>query len=224
VDVPQHRDLLAAGVIDVGAGAMRDSCLLPASLDLVGYTSPERSRGVIAADGRDDRDQQEAEGAHLDAAGRGARRPTDEHECADDGETGHHERPGRDRVEPGRLGLYSGLPDPSWELSDEEATDLSTLLESLPRVDGSAPSGGLGYHGFTIERLTPEGMPRLLVAFEGTVSDPLSSRLAYLDDSERSVERFLLDSGRDQLSAVEVMAPGLDPGPVPSPGSSAETQ
>jgi hypothetical protein len=117
------------------------------------------------------------------------------------------------------LGLYSGLPDPSWELSDEEAAALTALLESLPRVDGSAPSGGLGYHGFTIERLTSEGMPRLLVAFEGTVSDPASSHLSYLDDPERSVERFLLESGRDQLSAVEIMAPGLDPGPTPSAGS-----
>ena len=108
------------------------------------------------------------------------------------------------------LGLYSGLPDPSWALSDEESTALTALLESLPRVDGSAPSGGLGYHGFTIERLTPEGKPRLLVAFEGTVSDPLSSHLSYLDDPGRSVERFLLESGRDQLSAVEIMSPGLD--------------
>jgi hypothetical protein len=117
------------------------------------------------------------------------------------------------------LGLYSGLPDPSWALSDEEAAALSALLESLPRVDGSAPSGGLGYHGFTIERLTPEGMPRLLVAFDGTVSDPASSHLSYLDDPDRSIERFLLESGRDQLSAVEIAAPGLDPGPTSSAGS-----
>jgi hypothetical protein len=116
------------------------------------------------------------------------------------------------------LGLYSGLPDPSWELSDEEATALTALLESLPRVDGSAPSGGLGYHGLTIERLTPEGMPRLLVAFDGAVSDPLSSHLSYLDDPERSVERFLLESGRDRLSAVEIMAPRLDPEPTSDPG------
>jgi hypothetical protein len=117
------------------------------------------------------------------------------------------------------LGLYSGLPDPSWELSEEEASALTALLETLPRVDGSAPSGGLGYHGFTIERLTPEGMTRLLVAFEGTVSDPLSSRLSYLDDPGRSVERLLLDSGHDRLSAIEIMAPGLDPEPSPDPGS-----
>ena len=117
------------------------------------------------------------------------------------------------------LGLYSGLPDPSWELSDEEASALTALLESLPRVDGPAPSGGLGYHGFTIERLMPEGMPRVLVAFEGTVSDPFSSYLSYLDDPERSVERFLLESGRGQLSAVEIAAPGLGPGPTSSASS-----
>jgi hypothetical protein len=109
------------------------------------------------------------------------------------------------------LGLYSGLPDPSWELSEEEASALTALLETLPCVEGSPPSGGLGYHGFSIERLTPAGMPRLLVAFQGTVSDPLSSHLSYLDDPQRSVERFLRDSGRDQLSATEILAPGLDP-------------
>jgi hypothetical protein len=118
------------------------------------------------------------------------------------------------------LGLYSGLPDPSWELSDEESTELTALLEALPRVDGSPSSGGLGYHGFFIERLTPEGMPRLLVAFEGTVSDPLSSHLSYLDDPERSVERFLLDTGRDRLSEAEIVAPGLDPEPTLEPGKS----
>ena len=106
------------------------------------------------------------------------------------------------------LGLYSGRPDPSWELSEEESAALTALLESLPRVDGSAPSGGLGYHGFTIERLTPEGMPRLLLAFEGTVSDPASSYLSYLDDPDRSVERLLLESGREQLSAVEIDGAG----------------
>jgi hypothetical protein len=111
------------------------------------------------------------------------------------------------------LGIYSGRPDPSWALSEEESTALTALLESLPRVDGSPPSGGLGYHGFWIERLTPEGMPRLLVAFEGTVSDPASSHLSYLDDPERSIERFLLESGRDRLSAAEIAAPGLDPEP-----------
>jgi hypothetical protein len=117
------------------------------------------------------------------------------------------------------LGLYSGLPDPSWELSAEKATALTALLETLARVDGSPPSGGLGYHGFRIERLTPEGMPRLLVAFDGAVSDPLSSHLSYLDDPERSVERFLLESGRDRLSAVEIKGPGLDPEPTSDPGS-----
>ena len=102
------------------------------------------------------------------------------------------------------LGLYSGLPDPAWELSDEQASALTALLEALPRVDGSPPAGGLGYHGFWVERLTPEGTARLLVAFEGTVFDPLASRLSYLADPDRSVERFLLDSGRDRLTAAEI--------------------
>lgn len=117
------------------------------------------------------------------------------------------------------LGLYSGLPDPSWELSDVQSTTLTAILESLPIAAGAAPSGGLGYHGFWIERQTPEGMPRLLVAFEGTVTDPASSHLSYLVDPERVVEHFLLESGRDQLSALEIMATGLEPEPDPVPAT-----
>ncbi len=117
------------------------------------------------------------------------------------------------------LGLYSGLPDPTWELTDDEATTLTALLEALPQVDGFPPPSSLGYHGFWIERLTPDGMPRPLIAFEGTVSDPFLSYLSYLADPERSVERFLLDSGQDQLSADEITAVGLDPQPTSSPGS-----
>lgn len=84
---------------------------------------------------------------------------------------------------------------------------MPALLESLPRVDGSPRSAGLGDH----------------VDFEGTVSDPLSGDLSYVDDPERSVERFLLESGRDQLSAVEIMAPGLDPGATSS-AEAAQTE
>jgi hypothetical protein len=52
------------------------------------------------------------------------------------------------------------------------------------------------------------------------VSDPFSSHLSYLDDAERSVERFLLDTGRDRLSAAELMAPELGPEPTLEPGRS----
>ncbi len=62
-------------------------------------------------------------------------------------------------------------------------------------------------------------MPRPLMAFEGTVADPFSSYMSYPADALRSVERFLLDCGRDERSADEISAVEFDPQPTSSPGS-----
>jgi hypothetical protein len=74
-------------------------------------------------------------------------------------------------------------------------------------VDGSPRSAGLGFTWPSRAR-SP---------------DPLSGDLSYVNDPERSVERFLLESGRDQLSAVEIMAPGRDPGATSS-AEAAQTE
>ena len=42
------------------------------------------------------------------------------------------------------LGLYSGVADPSWTLTNDEASDLRDALVELRRTDAVAPVGGLG--------------------------------------------------------------------------------
>ena len=97
------------------------------------------------------------------------------------------------------LGIYSGVPDPTWTLTDDQATELATALASLTRVEGPAPVGGLGYHGFTI--ISPDGT---LVAFDGTVANTASTPPYYLADPDRTIERFLLDTARTQLKPEEL--------------------
>lgn len=98
------------------------------------------------------------------------------------------------------LGIFSGLPDPTWTLTAEQSNQLSALLAGLRRADGVAPMGGLGYHGFTIV-----GVDGTFVAFQGIVSH--TSDPAYLlVDPQRSAEQFLLDTGRSHLTSEEIAA------------------
>jgi hypothetical protein len=98
------------------------------------------------------------------------------------------------------LGLYSGVPDPAWTLTADQSKELSAALAGLSRVDEDPPSGGLGYHGFAI--LTPDGT---MVAFAGKVVNADSDPPYVLDDPDRTIERFLLDT-----AGQHVPAKGLD--------------
>ena len=96
------------------------------------------------------------------------------------------------------LGLYSGVADSTWTLTDEEARELVAALAGLTRVSGTAAAGGLGYHGFSI--IGPDGT---LVAFEGTVTSVDSDPPYYLDDPGRTIERFLLETARTHVKPQE---------------------
>jgi len=96
------------------------------------------------------------------------------------------------------LGIYSGRPDPVWSLTGEEAAGLEQLLATLPDGTDTPPVGGLGYHGFTIER------PRsTLIAYQGVVAPPGEGPRTVKSDPTRSVERYLLEIFRSQITAVE---------------------
>jgi len=97
------------------------------------------------------------------------------------------------------LGLYSGVPDPAWTLTPVQANELAAALATLTRVSESAPSGGLGYHGFTI--VTPDGT---LVAYAGKVLSADSDPPYVLDDPNRTIERLLLATARAHVTAEEL--------------------
>jgi hypothetical protein len=98
------------------------------------------------------------------------------------------------------LGLYSGRQDPSWPLTEAEAAALDAALARLAGAVGEPPVGGLGYHGFTIER--PAGT---LVAFGGAVAPPGDGSRAYLADPARTIERLLLDTARTHVAGNELV-------------------
>jgi hypothetical protein len=105
------------------------------------------------------------------------------------------------------LGIYSGRPDPTWTLTSGEAARLESLVTALPQRLGTPHEGGLGYHGFTVRvpsGFGGEGAPRTLLAFEGQVAEVGTGRRSIGIDQSRSVERFLLTTGRARLDGTEV--------------------
>ena len=102
------------------------------------------------------------------------------------------------------LGIYSGRPEPSWTLSDVQVAALVGQLASLAVATGSAPQGGLGYHGFSIA-VQPAGQAeQSFVAYRGAVAGPGDAPGTYRADPQRAIESALLESGRSHLTPAEV--------------------
>lgn len=102
------------------------------------------------------------------------------------------------------LGLYSGRPDPSWSLTDAQVAALVGQLAALPVAAGSAPQGGLGYHGFSIVVQHPSQPDETYVAFRGAVTSAGDAPGTYRADPQRTVESALLETGRSHLAATEI--------------------
>ncbi len=104
------------------------------------------------------------------------------------------------------LGIYSGVPDPTWALTAEQAEELAAALAGLTRVEAVAPIGGLGYHGFTIV-----DADRTLVAYAGKVGSAQGDP-DVLDDPGRAVERLLFRTAGPHLTPdeLDVVAEALD--------------
>lgn len=108
------------------------------------------------------------------------------------------------------LGIYSGRPDPSWELSDVQVAALVGQLASLPVENGTPPQGGLGYHGFSILVEQAGVTGEVLVAYRGAVTGPGDAPGSYRADPQRTVETALLGTGRSHLAANEISAVEAD--------------
>jgi hypothetical protein len=94
------------------------------------------------------------------------------------------------------LDVYSGRPNPSWTLSDEQVRELRARIEALASSPAPpAQPGRLGYRGLTAE------LPGLDVSvFRGDVTVRAGASVRHSADTDRQLERWLLDTGRDKLS------------------------
>jgi hypothetical protein len=94
------------------------------------------------------------------------------------------------------LDIFSGRPNPHWDLTAQEAAEFTRLLADLEaRDDVLAPPDGLGYRGFRVL----QGSPRLEVSVWRENVIGLGARFFRAWDESRSVERFLLSTGQPHL-------------------------
>lgn len=101
--------------------------------------------------------------------------------------------------------LYSGRPNPVWDLSHSDAQQLAHRLQGLPALPqglGSPAkvSSGLGYRGLRVE-IDPDGTACHLAITSGYViyeSGPEKEKPPR-QDTQRSLEKWLLKTGKATL-------------------------
>lgn len=97
------------------------------------------------------------------------------------------------------LEFFSGRENPSWELDDRQIEELQALLAVERDATILKPStvlSRLGYRGFKVES-NREPLPALLSAGGGVVEE--SREAPSIADGERTIERFLLETGQSCL-------------------------
>lgn len=96
------------------------------------------------------------------------------------------------------LDIFSGMPNPTWTLLQDDADRLEQRLAALPRTSATELAGNLGYRGFIVR--VKHGSGTQLVRIQaGTVRISERATTVYAADKGRELERWLLDTGRPHL-------------------------
>ena len=104
------------------------------------------------------------------------------------------------------LDIFSGMPNPTWILTNAEVDSLVKQLAALPRTSARELSGNLGYRGFIV-RVTNGADTQLIRIQNGTVHISRGVTNIYACDVERALERWLLNTGKPHLKSdlVEIV-------------------
>ncbi|KYK28760.1 MAG: hypothetical protein AYK19_05555 [Theionarchaea archaeon DG-70-1] len=99
------------------------------------------------------------------------------------------------------LDIFSGRPNPYWDLTPQEAAEFLNLFRTLPerKVEGHIREG-LGYRGFLVREKggSIEGYDEILVSGEVVVAR-WDKKLRQFTDKDRMLERWLLRTGKSRL-------------------------
>lgn len=98
------------------------------------------------------------------------------------------------------LDIFSGMPNPTWVLTDAEAESFMKQLAALPRTSAGELSGNLGYRGFIVQ-VTQGTETRLIRIQGGTVHTSEGATTIYVNDEDRKLERWLLNTGKPHLKS-----------------------
>jgi hypothetical protein len=101
------------------------------------------------------------------------------------------------------LDVFSGRPNPQWQLTSDEWVELRRRIGALPAAAESATRSGLGYRGIVITPRGDEklGFTSLLVSSGVIVASDTRGNKRTLEDSGRSLELWLLGLARTRLGS-----------------------
>ncbi|HEY9853904.1 MAG TPA: hypothetical protein V6D28_30830 [Leptolyngbyaceae cyanobacterium] len=93
------------------------------------------------------------------------------------------------------LNVFSGLPNPTWYLSQSQCVELEQQIDKLPEIakESLPPPPGLGYRGVVVHYVNQQGVRESIGFYRGTVR---SQRLR-LQDPNRFLEKWLLNIGQN---------------------------
>jgi hypothetical protein len=96
------------------------------------------------------------------------------------------------------LEVFSGRPDPSWELTFQEASELARRLHGLTPTTPVPAEGQLGYRGMSLVNTDKvAGLPAQISVFKGIISLSENGVTTYRNDTA-GIENWLLGLARQQ--------------------------
>ncbi|MFM0016729.1 hypothetical protein PQR46_43360 [Paraburkholderia sediminicola] len=96
------------------------------------------------------------------------------------------------------LDIFSGMPNPSWVLTEPELDSFLERLAALPRRAAGELAGNLGYRGFIVQ-LTQGNEVEVVSVQRGLVQRSRGAVSVYAHDENRELERWLVSTGRPHI-------------------------
>ena len=100
------------------------------------------------------------------------------------------------------IDVYSGRPNPQFDLSEPFSAELGHMLRDLPLANRTEPQPGLGYRGFVVTAETAAALPVKLRVFDGLIIiDDGQQVKVYLDRDgvESRLKRYARQAGYGAL-------------------------
>jgi hypothetical protein len=94
--------------------------------------------------------------------------------------------------------IFSGMPNPEWTLSEASAAMFLSKLSGLQKTTERPRSTNLGYRGL-VARMSQEAGLQMYIQ-NGLIESSDGTSSTFFLDSQRSLERWLIGTGRKSLS------------------------
>ena len=92
------------------------------------------------------------------------------------------------------LDIFSGMPNPNWDLSEQQRDEFLKKISTLPTTHKSQNDNGLGYRGFIVE----DKLKQFEIK-DGLVKVSQNNTVNILEDKEYNIEIWLLDTSPNNI-------------------------